>query len=348
MARVFVSGAAGFLGSHLCERLEADGHEVYGADNLLGGDIANVPGKVGFFKMDCCDLDDVQALLRRFRPDVVYHLAAAPHEGLSVFSPCVVTRNTYLSTVAVVTAAITAGVRRFVFTSSMARYGKGTIREIGPQWEETFCAFSEEEIPAAVDPYGVAKVAAEQALRVLAEAHGMEWVVIVPHNIIGPRQKYDDPFRNVASIFINLMLQCRQPIIYGDGLQRRAFSYVGDCIKPLVKAGFQKGLGGEVINIGPDNNAVSILDLAKLIATLLNFDLHPYHHAARPCEVKEAWPSADKARRLLGYETNTSLIDGLHAMIDWIRTKGPKPFVYHLPIEIQSGGLPRTWKDQLF
>src|SRR5262249_54800032 len=156
---------------------------------------------------DCCDLKEVRKAVDGCQ--VAYHLAAAPHEGLSVFSPTVVTRNTYLSSVAVFTAACDARVKRVGFTSSMARYRRQhfPVHETQP--------------PAPVDPYGIAKVASEKTMQVLCETHGVEYVNIVPHNIYGPRQKYDDPYRNVVAIMMNRLLQRKQPIIYGDGKQRR-------------------------------------------------------------------------------------------------------------------------------
>ena len=198
-----------------------------------------------------------------------------------------------------------------------------------------------------VDPYGIAKYAAELLVKNVCETHGLEYVIAVPHNIIGPKQKYDDPYRNVASIMINRMLQGKQPVIYGDGGQKRCFSFVQDCVNPLIKMGTQAGLSGEVINIGPDEEYVSILELAQIIAELTRFDLDPIFVADRPREVRDARCSADKARRLLGYETKVTLREGLQSIIDWIRAHGTKPFDYHLPIEIDSPLLPNTWRDKL-
>ena len=128
----------------------------------------------------------------------------------------------------IASAAIANGVKRFVYCSSMARYG---TQDVTP--------FTEDMICKPQDPYGICKYSAENILRCLCEVHGMELVIAVPHNIIGPRQKYDDPYRNVASIMINLMLQRRQPIIYGDGLQQRCFSFVKDDVYCLEKLAFQ-------------------------------------------------------------------------------------------------------------
>jgi UDP-glucose 4-epimerase len=217
----------------------------------------------------------------------------------------------------------------------MARYGSG----IPP--------FTEDQRADPEDPYGIAKYAGELLVANVAATHGMEYVIAVPHNIIGPRQKYDDPYRNVASIMINRMLQGKQPIIYGDGEQVRCFSFVQDCVDPLVKMGTEPGLSGEIINIGPDEEAVTINELATILARLLAFDLNPIRVPARPQEVRDARCSADKARKLLGYRTRVSLEGGLRSMIDWIREHGPKPFQYHLPIEIDSPLVPATWRDRL-
>jgi UDP-glucose 4-epimerase len=357
MAKVLITGAAGFLGSHLCNSLLRNGHSVIGIDNLIGGYYDNVPKGVDFYRHDCCAARRLGYLMAGV--DVVYHCAATPHEGLSVFSPRIITKNTYLSTVTMASEAIKARVKRFVFTSSMARYGKGVpITDVaqwpycdvgGGKWmhvKPDFSKFTEDMPTIPVDPYGIAKVASEQTLLCLGKVHGMEVVIAVPHNIIGPRQKYNDPYRNVVSIFINRMLLGKQPIIYGDGLQKRCFSYIDDCVEPLLKMGFQEGLDGEVINIGPDDDVVTILDVARAIAFRLDFELQPIFVADRPCEVKVAYPSADKARRLLGYEPKTKFGYALDRIIAYIQLDGPKEFVYHLPVEIVSDKTPTTWKNK--
>jgi UDP-glucose 4-epimerase len=333
--KILVTGAAGFLGSWICERLVKDGHEVIGIDNLLGGYEDNVPSQVKFIKGDAGDPE----LLARISKgvDIIYHLAAAPHEGLSVFSPYLVTKHTYLTSVAVYIAAIKNKIKRVIFTSSMARYGENKI------------PFTEDMIPKPKDPYGVAKVASEQLFEIMYEAFGIEYVVAVPHNIIGPRQKYDDPYRNVVSIFINRMLQGKQPIIYGDGEQKRTFSDVRDCVDCLIKMMDPEIVpSGEIINIGPgpDHNFISINELAKLIAEKLNFELNPIYVPARPQEVKFATCSDEKARKLLGYKPKYKLEETIDEMIKWIKERGPKPFIYHLDLEIVNEKTPITWREK--
>ena len=331
--KVFVSGVAGFLGSHLADAFIQRGHEVVGCDNMIGGDLHNLPEGIQFEESDCGDVDAMKRLLTGV--DLVYHCGAIATEGLSVFSPAIIAKHVYQNTAGLLAAAASKRVKRFVYCSSMARYGRSEP------------PFREEKPAAPVDPYGIAKYAGELVVRNVCETHGLEHVIAVPHNIIGPRQKYDDPYRNVASIMINRMLQGKQPIIYGDGEQQRCFSFVQDCVDPLLKMGMQDGLSGEIINIGPDEEATTINNLAKILAELLAFDLHPIYVADRPQEVKDAVCSADKARRMLAYRTKVSLRDGLLSMVEWIREHGPKPFEYHLPIEIDSPLLPATWRDRL-
>ncbi|HUF87118.1 MAG TPA: NAD-dependent epimerase/dehydratase family protein [Thermohalobaculum sp.] len=332
--RIFITGVAGFLGSHLAEAFLNDGHHVAGNDNLIGGYLDNVPAGCDFHQVDCNDFAMMKDLLAGF--DIVYHCAATAYEGLSVFSPHMVTQHIVTASTGTLSAALANRVKRFVMCSSMARYGENEI------------PFAEDMEPKPQDPYGIGKYASELMLRNLAEVHGMEWVVAVPHNIIGPRQKYDDPYRNVASIFINLMLQGRQPYIYGDGQQMRCFSFITDVINPLKKMAFDDAVVGEVINVGPDDEFITISELARVIAKLLDFPLEAKHTRERPQEVYLANCSADKARRLLGYEATVKLTDGLQRMIDYIRQRGTRHFTYHLDLEIVNDRTPDTWRKKLF
>ncbi len=333
--RIFISGVAGFLGSHLADAFLADGHEVVGCDNLTGGYLDNVPTGVEFHQYDCTYHNSMVKITGGC--DVVYHCAASAYEGLSVFSPFFITKNIVQASVSMISAAIANHVRRFIFCSSMARYGT-----------QDTVPFTEDMTPRPQDPYGIGKLSSEALLENLAGVHGMEYVIAVPHNIIGPRQKYDDPYRNVASIMVNLMLQGRQPIIYGDGNQKRCFSFIQDDVKILKRLATEPSVNGEVINIGPDDEFVTINELAQTIGELLDFDVRPVYVRHRPQEVVLANCSADKARRLLNYETQVKLRDGLAAVIEYIRQRGPRPFKYHIDLEIINDKTPDTWKDKLF
>lgn len=336
--KIVITGIAGFLGSHLAEQFIKEGHEVYGVDKLIGGDESNVPWKAKWLReVDCRELDSMKNLFHG--ADTVYHCAAYPHEGLSVFSPQVITDSIYGAGVSVMTAACSAKVRRVVNLSSMARYGDANGHPT---------PFRENYPVRPQDPYGIAKKALEDTMTLLGRIHGVDVIHAVPHNIIGPKQKYDDPFRNVASIFINRMLQAKQPIIYGDGGQRRCFSYVDDILPILSQMRTVTGFSqGEVFNVGPDEETVTILTLAQTIARILKFELHPIFLPERPGEVRYATCSADKIRKVFGYKTHWSLESALCVMIDAIRAKGPKPFSYYLPLEIISDQVPKTWSERI-
>lgn len=334
---IFITGIAGFLGSHLADTFLREGHKVLGIDNLIGGYVDNVPEKAQFWRCDCNNRDFLQHIFKVEKVDVVYHCAATAYEGLSVFSPHLVTNNIVSASVAVFAAAAEAKVKRVVHCSSMARYGAGHV------------PFREEDHCDPQDPYGIGKVCAEEMLWNISETHGFEAVVAVPHNIIGPRQKYDDPYRNVASIMINRALQSKPIIVYGDGEQRRCFSYIDDCLQCLTKMATQENVVGEVINIGPDEDPITVHQLAYLVCKLVrNETVEIQFMPGRPQEVKYAFCSSDKARALLGYETKSTLEDGLRNMIEWIRTRGVKPFDYHLPLEIVNELTPKTWTEKLF
>ncbi len=330
--KILVTGAAGFLGSHLSEKLIDLGHHVVGIDNMIGGYEDNVSKKIDFHKIDCCDFESVKKIMKGI--NIVYHCAATAHEGLSVFSPFEITKNNYLASVSIFTAAVNEKVDRIIFCSSMARYGK----------QET--PFTEEMKPMPVDPYAISKVASEEVLKNLCNLNKVEWVIAVPHNIIGPKQKYDDPFRNVVSIMINRMLQGKAPIIYGDGEQTRCFSYIDDCLSCLIPMLDQKNLNKQTINIGPDEEFVTINKIAQICSNLTGVNLEPIHKKDRPQEVKHATCSADKARSMLNYKTTVSLEDGIKKTLEYIKKRGTRPFEYNINIEINNDLTPSTWKNK--
>ena len=332
---IFITGIAGFLGSNLAEYYLKKNFTVSGCDNLIGGSLDNIDqNKINFFKADCEDFSTMKKIIKD--ADVLCHAAAYAHEGLSSFSPVLISNNNVTGSVSVFTAAIINKVKRIVYCSSMARYGRIKI------------PFKEDDELRPVDPYGVSKVAAENILKILSDTHNIEYNIAVPHNIIGPRQKYNDPYRNVVSIMINLMLQKRNPIIYGDGNQKRTFSDIDDCIYCLDKLLTDPKIVSQVINIGPDEEYISINELYRLLSNKLKFNLEPKYLEDRPNEVKEATCSADKARKLLGYKTGVSLDKSLDKMIDYISKKGPKAFEYNYPLEINNEKTPLAWKERLF
>jgi len=341
--KIWITGIAGFLGSHLAEQLIKEGHEVVGNDTYVCGDINNLNEFWGgnfsdgrLMQIDCCDHAAMKSYMDIHKPDVLIHAACCAHEGFSPYSPYYISNSVYGGSVAPFSAAIAAGVKRIVFMSTMARYGK----------QEP--PFTEEMAPKPCDPYGIAKVAAEDTLINLCETHGVKWSIACPHNIIGTRQKYDDPYRNVVSIFLNRMFQGKPAVIYGDGEQTRCFSPIGDVLPSLVKM-VNGEADGEIVNIGPDGdtNKMTIKELAAKIANLTGYNGAPEHYRERGCDVVHAHCSSDKARRLFGFEQKEDLDKCFADMALDIRLKGTKPFDYFLPVEIVSDKTPRTWLEKL-
>jgi len=332
MHNVLITGVAGFLGSHLANYLLKENYNVVGVDNLISGDLENVNKKVKFYDFDCQDFKNLNKIMKNI--DYVFHCASTAHEGLSVFSPVENSKNNIVATTSVVASAVNNKVKKIIYCSSMARYGSQKI------------PFTEDMKPKPTDPYGIFKVAGEEILKNLCNLNKVDWVIAVPHNIIGPNQKYDDPYRNVISIFLNRMLQKKPPIIYGDGNQKRCFSYIDDCIIPLYKM-LNKKITNQIINIGPDEEYITINKAAEICSNISGSNLKPIFVLERPQEIKEAYCSSDKARKLLGYQTKTSFYDAVKKTYEHIKKRGSKKFKYYLQIEINNKLTPHTWKKKI-
>lgn len=326
LTNVLVTGSAGFIGSDLVRKLRALGHTVTGVDNmLLGSDTTTTD-----FMEDAANLEVMKKIAHQTKPEVVYLLAAVPCESFSVFAPALVTYNTYMSTVASLTAAIDAGVKRVVYISSMAVYGHGT-----PPFDET-------HTPAPADIYGVAKYAGEMAIQNLCKGYNIEWVILRPHNVYGPGQRLDDALRNVVGIFLNRVIGKRPMPIFGDGEQERSFSYIDDVTESMIRAGFEQNVGGQIINIGTDQ-ATSILQLAKIIARVSGFAEIEHYEARR--EVKIATTTNAKVKEVLGYTDSVTLEEGIRRMYVWALEQGSKLPVYLEP-ELVPDWMPETWRRQ--
>jgi UDP-glucose 4-epimerase len=354
--KVVVTGAAGLIGSWVVEKLLERNHSVIAIDSFVGGYEDSIPRQItpyfiaSNYKLLRLDLTDPKWASLSFESnvpfywsdiegaDVMIHCACLAPEGYSVFSPSIITNSVLAASVNAMTIAIRAGIKRFINCSSMSRYGNSPA------------PFTEKTPTSPVDPYALAKVQAEQQINLLAKLHGMEVVHTVPHNVIGPRQRYNDPYRNVVSIMANLMLQDRQPIIYGDGKQTRCFSMIQDDVELYMKLlDYDLKEENEIFNIGPDDREISIIDLAELIAGILDFDLNPQFEPPRPHEVKRAVCSSDKIRDVFGYNPTVSLEDGIRSIVEYIQERGPKPFEYHIPLELSNRpDTPKTWKEKKF
>ena len=343
MKTIVITGSAGLIGSHLCHRFLKLGYRVVGIDNLIGGYVTNMPNQDSmfvYFNEDILNNKKISSILKFYSPELVIHCAALAHEGLSVFSPKTIVENIYSGTASIVSAAVSAKVSTIINTSSMARYGNAQA------------PFTEDYTkPTPVDPYGLAKLHAEQHINLMSDIYGFKAFHMVPHNVCGPHQCYSDPFRNVMSIFANRVLHEKPVYIYGDGSQKRSFSHIEDCVDAYTTLYALKDQidSGNVFNIGPDDGSeITVNDLAVLVHKYFNREPEILHIAERPREVKDAWVSTEKAKRVLSYTTNNSVDDTVRDTVTWIRSSPKRDFNYHLDLEIVNEKTPKTWTEKLF
>ena len=331
--RVLVTGGAGFIGSHLVDYLVKKGNVVTSVDDLSGGYRENINKNGSFIKLDLRDLKKTKLAVLKARPDIIYHLAADATEGRSQFTPIECTGRNYQSTLNLLVSAINSKVKRFIFTSSMAVYGaqKAPFNEAMPTRPE--------------DIYGISKASSEKAVEILSKVHGMEYVIIRPHNVYGPRQNMADPYRNVIAIFMNRILQGKAIYIYGDGEQKRAFSYVSDMIPAIAETGFIRSANGEIFNLGSDT-PFTINNLVKTLSEVSGKKIAIEHIKSRPQEVKLAYCKHDKAKRILKFSDKTKLSQGLLEMWKWALDRGSQTPKY-MDMEIISSQTPTTWKKHL-
>lgn len=338
--KILVTGAAGFMGSHLVDKLLDLGHKVYGVDDLSGGYIENVNKKSIFTKLDLREQKKVEDFISKTKPQIIYHLAADATEGRSQFTPINCTQRNYMAYLNLLVPAIKNNIQKMVLTSSMSVYGMQKP------------PFNEKMERKPDDIYGISKASMERATEILSGVHGFRYTIIRPHNVYGPRQNMADPYRNVVAIFINCLLNNKNYYIYGKGDQKRAFSYIDDFTPYILKTGFMKEADGEIFNIGPTRE-ITIKHLSDII--LNNFfaygkipkHLKPKHLPIRPMEVVDAWCTVDKAEKVLGYKVTVSLEQGIKKMIKWAKEKGPQKFKYLNDLEIVNQKTPQTWKDKL-
>lgn len=340
--KILVTGAAGFMGSHLVDSLVAKGkHAVFGVDDLSGGYTRNVNSKSHFTKLDLRDQKKTAQYIAKVKPDLLYHLAADATEGRSQFTPLSATERNYNAYLNTLIPCIKFGVKRVVLTSSMSVYGAQKP------------PFSEDMRRVPEDMYAIAKTAMEEATEILSKVYNFSYTIIRPHNVYGPKQNLADPYRNVIGIFINCILNDKHFYIYGDGEQKRAFTYIDDFNPYFLLTGFSTKTVGEIINIGPKEE-YSINELSRIVLHTFFPDgkipthLKPKTLPFRPQEVKEAYCTNAKATKLLGYKTNTSLEHGVQKMVAWAKIMGPQKFKYlKYGLELETKDTPKIWSKKL-
>jgi UDP-glucose 4-epimerase len=328
VTRTLVTGAAGFIGSHVAERCLMLGFEVVGVDDLSGGFRENVPAGVDFRVGSVADPLFVKALFADGRFDHVYHLAAYAAEGLSHYIRRFNYETNLIGSINVVNASILGDVSCFVFTSSIAVYGANQT------------PMSEDLVPRPEDPYGISKYAVELDLEAAHRQFGLPYVIFRPHNVYGERQNIADRYRNVIGIFMNQVMKGEPMTVFGDGLQTRAFSHVDDVAPVIARSPLVPAARCSVFNVGADR-PYSVLELAGEVAPAFGVAPRITHLPARN-EVVHAFSSHEKAQRVFGSEDPISLRDGIRRMASWAKARGPMPPTTFGEIEVPRG-LPPSW-----
>jgi UDP-glucose 4-epimerase len=325
--KILLTGGAGFIGSHLTDRLVADGHSVGVIDDLSSGYIRNLNKKIYFWEFDLRNYEVTKTILNHFQPEVIYHLATNAAESKSQFCPYDICTRNYVTSLTLLSNSINKGLKKFIYTSSEAVYGK----ELGRPFKET-------DVPNPVDLYGASKLATEKAILLLSQVHEFEYVIVRPHNIYGTRQDMADPYRNAVTIFMNQILKDKPYCIFGDGEQRRQFSYIKDVANAL-----QNCLNAKqgIYNLGTDKS-YSVNELSDAIMEITGFNQKPINLPARVNEVQICEADNRLARKYLAYRDTISFKEGIERTWEYALKLGPQE-LRTSDFEIMSPKIPKNW-----
>jgi len=338
--RILVTGAAGFIGSHIAEELLKIGHTVIGVDDLSGGTRENVEpftrtyrDNFRFYSYDLGVSELVLDVFMAHRPEIIVHCAANAREGASFYCPQQIAYRNLMISSLLLELGILSNMKRIVFFSSMSVYGNGKP------------PFDEKNARKPIDPYGVNKMAVEMMIEQLAPVHGFSYNIIRPHNVIGPRQSMSDPYRNVAGIFMNRILRKEPLYIFGEG-HTRAFSFIGDSLPCYMKAILDENISGEIVNVG-GKEKITIDELATAVLTEMigpdaSYEIH--HVEERHGEVTHAFSTTQKSEDLLGYREDYGWREGVRIMAQWAKKIGPQPWKFS-PLPLMADSMPQPWKQ---
>ena len=307
--RILVTGGAGFIGSHLAEAFVDAGHRVRVLDNMQGGrreNLASVAADVEVVEGDCSDPVVAARAVRGV--DVVYHEAAVPSVARSVEDPAACHRNSATATLTMLIAARDAGARRFIYAGSSSVYGDS------PKLPKR-----EDMTPHPLSPYAVGKLAGEQYVRIFASLYAMETLTLRYFNVFGPRQDASSPYSGVISLFVTALLEGRAPVIYGDGLQSRDFTYIANVVDGNLRALTAKGLKGQAVNLATGQR-ITLNALLRALARELGLKAKAVRKPPRAGDIRHSLADIRLARKVLGYKPVVDFETGLRVTLDWYRS----------------------------
>ncbi|MFV2109739.1 NAD-dependent epimerase/dehydratase family protein [Micromonospora sp. LOL_015] len=322
-----VTGGAGFIGSHLTERLVADGHSVVVLDDLSGGSADRVPGPAELVVGSITDEQLVGSLFADQRFDRVFHFAAFAAEVISHSVKRLNYNTNLMGSVNLINAALRTDVSFFCFASSVAVYGNGEA------------PMRESSIPVPCDSYGNAKLAVERELEVTMRLQGMPFTAFRMHNVYGEWQNMRDPYRNAVAIFFNQIMRGEPISVYGTGSQVRAFSYVKDVVDVVSRSPETPAAWGRPFNVG-SSATNTVLEMAECVRAAAGVAEHPIVHAPARDEVKVVYTATDEARSVFGDWADTPLSEGLARTAKWAAETGPTELKASFDIEIGGDRVP--------
>jgi UDP-glucose 4-epimerase len=330
--KILVTGSAGLIGSYIADELTKIGYDVVGVDNLSGGYIRNTRNH----KFHLCDLRDkfaTEVIVKAIQPTHVFHCAASAREIGSLFEPLKSTEDNYLSYMNLLNACIKVKFKKMILFSTMATYGAQQ-----PPFNEDMQCMPE-------DVYAINKTAMELSTKCLSEIHDFKYTIVKPHNVFGIRQAFD-LYRNVFAIWMNrIMHKEKQIYVFGDGEQKRAFSYITFSLPCYIKC-LEDFTNSKTYNIG-GIKAITLNEAAEL--TLQAMDVCGKvcieHLPSRPREVKMAFSTYQKSIDELGYKEDIELLDCLKEMALWCKSLGPQQFLNE-PLELENEKTPIVWRSK--
>jgi len=308
MTVALVTGGAGFIGSHIVDALLERQFQVKVLDNLETGhrdNLAHVADRVKIYEGNVQDAEICAAAMKDV--DFVFHQAALASVPRSVEDPLGTNAACVTGTLTVLNEARQAGVKRVMYAASSSAYG-----------DRPTASNREEDAPGPLSPYGAAKLAGEHYCRAFYETYGLETVCLRYFNVFGPRQDPDSPYSAVIPLFITAILSGGKPTIYGDGLQSRDFTFVKNVVHGNMLAMEAPGAGGKMMNMA-NGKSISLLTLLEELASLLGEKVEPVHEPGRAGDVRDSMADISLARKILGYEPQIHLEEGLRKSIEYYR-----------------------------
>lgn len=305
MTRYLVTGGAGFIGSHIAERLVELGEDVRVLDNLSTGSLNNLKHVAGY-EFIHADLQDAAKVAEAVRGvDVVIHQAALASVPRSIAHPLDTHHACVTGTVTLLDACRKAGVRRVVYAASSSAYGNQPVM---PK--------TEAQLPQPLSPYAAAKLACELYCEAFSHSYGLETVRLRYFNVFGPRQDPNSPYSAVIPLFVSALLKGERPKIFGDGTQSRDFTYVGNVVNANIRAACTPNISGRVYNTAC-GGSLNLIDLLQAICLQLGKPFDPEFFPARTGDVLHSWADISAAERELGYKPEISLKEGLRRTVAW-------------------------------